>query len=92
MPRRKPQFLRSTWAAPKIRKRDPLRDRASPERVDRVLIQPLQRPEFYCVAARPEGITMVWLRFGTCPTAILATSFIDGMSTTNVLFPTGSAT
>ena len=50
------------------------------------------RPESYCVAALPAGITIVWLRFGTCPTAILATSFIVGMSTTNVTFPTGSAT
>jgi hypothetical protein len=46
----------------------------------------------YCVAGPPAGITMVWLRAGdTYPIAILATSFIEGMSTTRVLPPTGSA-
>src|SRR5438046_2273364 len=37
-------------------------------------------------------VTIVWLRFGTWPTGILASSFIVGTSTTIVTFPTGSAT
>ena len=58
------------------------------------IMQPLsgRATELYCVAGPPAGITMVWLRAGdTYPMTILATSFIEGTSTTKVFPPTGSA-
>src|SRR5688572_3672750 len=43
-------------------------------------------------AGRAYGITVVMLRFGTCPTAILVTSRSPGMSTTDTLFEPALAT